>query len=142
MEAPRWQYYRAAVQQNRWRSGCDLVHNLLRRFRTLCRRAQIERYTLHDLRRSCITHWARSLPMHVVQQLAGHSDMRTTRRYYLLVQPEDLQRASVVQEALVGSVPARHLTEPHCGKERHRPVFPGRQGHRQPPSLPPPLDRR
>jgi integrase len=45
---------------------------------------------LHDLRRSTITNWAKELPIQVVQQLAGHSDISTTRKYYLAVQPEDM----------------------------------------------------
>jgi integrase len=31
--------------------------------------------------------------MHVVQELAGHSDIRTTRRYYLKVAPEFMEAA-------------------------------------------------
>jgi len=30
--------------------------------------------------------------MHVVQELAGHSDIRTTRRYYVQVEPELMKR--------------------------------------------------
>ena len=33
------------------------------------------------------------MAMHVVQELAGHSDIRTTRRYYVPVQPELLDEA-------------------------------------------------
>ncbi len=28
------------------------------------------------------------MPTHVVQELTGHSDIRTTRRYYVQVKPE------------------------------------------------------
>jgi hypothetical protein len=62
--------------------------------------------------------------------------MRTTQRYYLLVQPEDLLRASAVQEALVGSVPRQHLTEPDRSRSRRRRAFPGPQGRRRALPLP------
>jgi integrase len=78
MDHARWAYYRRRVCQERWRTGQGLVNNLLRRFKTICRRAGVAPYTIHDLRRSCITNWAQHLPVHVVQQLAGHSDMTTT----------------------------------------------------------------
>jgi len=61
-------------------------------------------YTIHDLRRSCITNWARQLPIHVVQKLAGHSDSQATETYYLSVQPEDSTKARRMQSALVGDI--------------------------------------
>lgn len=50
--------------------------------------------TLRDLRRSAITNWAMHLPIQVVQQLAGHSSINTTRQYYLSVQPEHMEMAT------------------------------------------------
>jgi len=87
-----------------WRAGQDLLNNLLKRFQRLCRRAVSRPPTLHDLRRTCITNWAGQLPIHVVQQLAGHSDMRTTQRYYLSVQPQDLDKARAIQASLLGPI--------------------------------------
>jgi integrase len=37
----------------------------------------------------------------VVQKLAGHSDIRTTRLYYLAVEENDLERARQVQEKIL-----------------------------------------
>jgi len=37
----------------------------------------------------------------VVQRLAGHSDIRTTRWYYLAVQENDLERARKVQDEIL-----------------------------------------
>lgn len=53
-------------------------------------RSQVAEVTLHDLHRSAITHWAPELPIQVVQQLAGHLDISTARKYYLAVRSEDL----------------------------------------------------
>ncbi len=105
MNQTRWAYYRRQVERGRWRAGQDLLNNLLKRFQSLCRRAASRPYTLHDLRRTCITNWAGQLPIHVVQQLAGHSDMRTTQRYYLSVQPQDLEKARAIQASLLGTLP-------------------------------------
>jgi integrase len=112
MEAGRWEFYRQRLSEKAWRRGRDLVNNQLRRFKTICRRAGVGPYTIHDLRRSCITNWAQRLPIHVVQQLAGHSDIKTTETYYLSVQPEDLAKARRVQSELVGVILANSGTDP------------------------------
>jgi len=130
MEQGRWDYYRQQVDNGLWDNGQDLVNNLLRRFKTICRRAGAGTYTIHDMRRSCITNWARSLPIHVVQQLAGHSDIKTTQQFYLSVQPDDLSKAKAVQGRMLRNIPKTDPTDPlltHLGKKR---VFPGRQGCR------------
>ena len=41
--------------------------------------ADIGSYLIHDIRLSSITNWARELPIHVVQQLAVHSDVPPRR---------------------------------------------------------------
>ena len=108
----------------------DLVNNVLRRFKTICRRAGVGPYTIHDLRRSCITNWAQHLPIHVVQQLAGHSDIKTTQQFYLAVRAEDVKKAQTVQESLLGNILPADPTDPlltHFGQKR---AFPGRRGCR------------
>lgn len=128
MDHGRWQYYKRQVQRRRWCKDQDLVNNILRRFKTLCRRAGVKQYTIHDIRRSCITNWAKRLPIHVVKELAGHSDIKTTQEYYLSIQPEDIAKAQKVQESLLGNIPQTDLTDPkltHSGQKR---VFPGRRG--------------
>jgi len=73
-----------------------VVNNLRERFNTIRRHANVAECTMHDLRRSAITNWARQLPIQVVQTLAGHTDIKTTRKYYLAVRPEDFDSASEV----------------------------------------------
>jgi len=48
----------------------------------------------------------------MVQQLAGHSDIRTTQKYYLSIQSEDIKKAQRVQSKLLGKIPASDLTDP------------------------------
>ena len=124
MEQARWDYYLRQANKGRWRDGQDLVNNLLRRFKTICRTAGTGHYTLHDMRRSCITNWASQLPIHVVQQLAGHSDIRTTQKYYLLVQPQDLQKARAIQASLLGPVPKDDIDHPVVTYSRRKRRFP------------------
>jgi len=69
-------------------------------------RSDVTECTLHDLRRSVITNWASHLPIQVVQQLAGHSDISTTRKYYLTVRPEDMVSANKVVNSIFAKSPA------------------------------------
>jgi hypothetical protein len=85
MDSDRWEYYRAAVIAKTWKPKRRLLNNVLRKFKTLCKRAGVGKFTIHDLRRSCITNWAKTQPIHVTQQYAGHSDINTTNEYYVSV---------------------------------------------------------
>jgi integrase len=67
---------------------------------------------MHDLRQSFCTNLSRAIPMHVVQELAGHSDIRTTRRYYVQVEPELMKRACRAVEAALAEA-----TETEDGSE-------------------------
>lgn len=118
----RWSYYREQVDCDLWESR-DLMNNLLRRFKTLCRKAGVPQFTIHDMRRSCITNWARKLPIHVTQHLAGHADINTTRKYCLSVQKEDIAKAKRVQKSLLGDLKPV-ATDPkltHRGRKRDFP---------------------
>lgn len=78
----------------KWTPRSELINNLGRDFSVVRRRAKVADCTIHDLRRSALTNWAEKLPIQVVQQLAGHASMTTTRKYYLAVRSEDIQSAS------------------------------------------------
>jgi integrase len=91
-----------------WKPNLDLVNNIIRDMRITYRRICVENFTLHDLRRSCITNWAQVLPVHVVQKLAGHSDIKTTQQYYLAVRKTDLEKARQFQSRILRT----DLTDP------------------------------
>jgi integrase len=65
MDERRWAYYSQQVEADEWAVGRDLMNNMLRKFKTLCRRAKVSGFPLHDLRRSCITNWAKTTLIHV-----------------------------------------------------------------------------
>ena len=46
---------------------------------------------MRDPRRAAITNWANSSPIRVVQELAGHSYVKTTQKYYLTIQEEGFE---------------------------------------------------
>jgi len=87
--------------QGTWQPDYELVNNLCRCLEVICRRAEVKFFTPHDLRRTCITNWAKKLPIQTVQHLAGHSNMMTTRKYYLSVQNSDLEAARKLQSKLM-----------------------------------------
>lgn len=82
------------LEAGKWYARSEVVNNLHERFNTIRRHANVAKCTIHDLRRSAITNWAKDLPIQVVQTLAGHADINTTRKYYLAVRPEDFVAAS------------------------------------------------
>ena len=129
MDDGRWQHYRESARAGGWRAGQDLMNNLLRRFKTICRRAGVGPYTIHDLRRSCITNWAkRGLPIHVVRQLAGHSDIKTTQKFCLSVGKDDVNKAQLIQKAVIGRLPAVDPTDQLLTNSARKRRFPGKQG--------------
>jgi integrase len=67
--------------------------NTWRDFQVIRRRADLPKFSIHDLRKSYCTNLSAVIPMHVVKELAGHSDIRTTQKYYVKVQPELIEKA-------------------------------------------------
>ncbi len=49
--------------------------------------------------------WAKKLPIQVLQILTGHSDIATTRKYYLAVRPEDLALANELVDEILARTP-------------------------------------
>lgn len=62
-----------------------MINNVLRNFKTQYKRAGIKPVgvlTVHTLRKCAGQNWADKLPMNVVKELMGHSDIATTQKYY------------------------------------------------------------
>ncbi|MGB2986328.1 MAG: tyrosine-type recombinase/integrase [Phycisphaerae bacterium] len=79
-----------------WSEGQHVVNNLDRDFKRIAKAAGVQNVRLHDLRRSCITHWTKRLTVLIVQELAGHSNIETTRKYYVKIRPADMEEAREV----------------------------------------------
>jgi len=100
----RWKHILDRRSRGTWQPDYEIINNLTRSIEVFCRRANIEYFTPHDLRRSCITNWAKRLPIQTVQFLAGHSNITTTRKYYLSVQNSDMETARDIQSKLMTSL--------------------------------------
>jgi len=69
-------------------------NNVQRGFGAIVKRAGIPRCTLHDLRRTFISHLAMAgVNEAVVKELAGHAAISTTLRYYTRIMPQALRSA-------------------------------------------------
>ena len=83
----------------------NLANNILRDFQRRVKQAGIEtagkKLTVHTLRKCCIQNWANSLPMNVVKELAGHSSIETTDRFYSAVDEMHLKAAAKVGDDLL-----------------------------------------
>ena len=99
--------------RKKWRELCKegepwlnryMVHNVLRQFKKHCKRAEIKpvaKLTIHTFRKSCGQNWADHLPMNVVKELMGHSDIATTVEFYNQVDEDHLAKAASVVQDLV-----------------------------------------
>ena len=83
-------------QLGKWtvRQGKCPLSNFRYQFLKIKEHAGIDFGTFHDLRRTCITNWfAYGLSEFEVMIMAGHSSFETTRRFYLAVRNDIIERA-------------------------------------------------
>lgn len=85
----------------------NLANNTITNFHRRVKQAGIEtsgkKLTVHVLRKCCIQNWANVLPMNVVKELAGHSDIETTNRFYSTVDEEHLNAAAQLGDKLLAT---------------------------------------
>jgi len=96
------------------RQGKCPVSNFRYQFLKILGQAGIDRGTFHDLRRTCITNWfAYGLSEFEVMIMAGHASFETTRRFYMAVRKDILERARKASaQALEAISVARALRAP------------------------------
>ncbi len=71
-----------------------ILNNFLTMYHTRCRWAGVPEDDFHALRKTAITNWLESgMPPHEVQNMAGHSSIETTIRYYAKVDRSAIDRA-------------------------------------------------
>jgi len=79
----------------------DMTNNVLTNFKRHVKKAKIEpdgQLAIHTLRKSCIQTWADYLPPNTTKELAGHSDLATTMRYYAKVDNYHRAKAAEIME--------------------------------------------
>jgi integrase len=97
----KWKKYRAIKRP--WRNQ-DMANNTLRDLRKHVERTGIKpdaQLNIHTLRKSCIQNWANELPINVTKELAGHSSITTTQKFYLQVDEYHRAKAAQIVENLV-----------------------------------------
>jgi integrase len=99
----RFERIKARLETGDWNDRKAVINNLTRGFDVIREHAGVGKCTPHDLRRSAITNWAQELPIQVVQEFAGHSNIATTREYYLKVRAEDVDRATDLMNRLLSA---------------------------------------
>jgi integrase len=77
--------------------------NIWRDFQVIREKAGLPKCSFHDLRKSYCTNLAGAVPLHVVQELAGHADIRTTRKHYVKVRDEQIDLARHALEEVMRS---------------------------------------
>jgi integrase len=105
---PPWRYdvIQKIRRKGKWSTldgNCPLT-NFDRQFIKIMKVAAIQDRTFHNLWRTCLSHWlANGLKEYEVMRLAGHSSFETTRKFYLAVREDLLDRARTASaQALAG----------------------------------------
>jgi integrase len=98
------------------RQGRCPVSNFRYQFLSILERAGIDEGTFHDLRRTCITNWfAHGLSEFEVMVMAGHSSFETTRKFYLAVRKDIIDRARKASAESLKSISVAHLLRAPSG---------------------------
>ena len=75
-------------------------------------KAGIEKGEFHDLRRTRLTNWlANGLSEFDVMTMVGHASFETTRRFYVAVRSDLLDRARKASSAALKSISAAKLLQ-------------------------------
>lgn len=117
----RYEHIQGLRRQGTWTysdSRLRVIDNFDDQFRRIKRRAEIQKGTFHDLRRTAITNWFRQgLSEHDVMRLAGHAKFETTHQFYLAVADDLVDRARQATETAVGQSLARIWRAPQNRSE-------------------------
>ena len=97
----KWQRLRQARQP--WKAKY-VINNVLRDFKVRVKKAEINpvgKFCVHTLRKCAGQNWADHLPMNVVKELMGHSNITTTAEFYSTVdRVHEKAAATAIQELL------------------------------------------
>jgi integrase len=117
----KWVRYR---EQGRTWLNQDMQNNTLVTFKRHVKKAEIKpngTLSLHTLRKSCITNWANEINNpEVVRVLAGHSDLKTTMRFYSQASTEQKAKAAAAIDHLLNTTDARVTPEGDFGHNSSR----------------------
>ena len=78
------------------RVRCRPDENWTRPFKRILEKAGIKKGKFHDLCKTFLTRWLKSMPYQELHRLAGHSDIQTTLTYYTAVGSDYIDRARAI----------------------------------------------
>lgn len=140
LTAERFAVVKAAMARGIWNGRQQVLNNFHRQFRALALAAASEVKTLaiwgevegervpvtpavscHDLRRTAITNWSKVANMATVMAMAGHSDIKTTERFYATTTEDQLDRVRRAStDALTQKTDARPTSRVAVNSESDR----------------------
>lgn len=108
----RYDHIQQARNAGEWtvRQGKCPVGNFRRQFMLILKHAGIKQGTFHDLRRTCITNWfVYGLSEYEVMIMAGHASFETTRKFYMAVRNDLIDRARKASSEAMKAISGTHL---------------------------------
>lgn len=108
----RYDYIQQLRMECKWsvQRGSNPFNNFERQFRAILRRSRISDGSFHDLRRTCLTNWlANGLREYDVMQMAGHASFETTRKFYLAVRNDLVDRTRQASSKAMEGISVAHL---------------------------------
>lgn len=84
------------------KSGHVETSTLKKQHAAALKAAQVSPFVIYDLRHTCITRWAKTMPLPIVQKLAGHTSIGTTMRYVHLNDADVVAAMKKADEAKTG----------------------------------------
>ena len=112
----RYNYIQSLRHQGKWspRRGNYPLNNFDRQFRSIRNHAGVAHGEFHDLRRTCLSNWfANGLKEFDVMRMAGHSSFETTRRFYLAIRRDLLDRTREASTASMNGIFVANLVTVH-----------------------------
>lgn len=111
---PTWRYrfIQKLRQAGRWDviKGKNPLNNFDRQRKAIMKEAGISDMSFHDLRRTCLTNWFKGgLREFDVMRMAGHSSFDTTRKFYMGIDRDLLERTRKVNAAVIEPIFGTHL---------------------------------
>jgi integrase len=110
----RYDLIQSNRQVDKWsmEQGKCPVNNFTRQFREILRMAGLKDFEFHDLRRTCLSRWLENgLSEFEVMNLAGHAKFETTRKFYLAVNSNIIDKARAALEEPLKSKSVANLLQ-------------------------------
>ncbi|HBR20532.1 MAG: hypothetical protein A2Y13_08125 [Planctomycetes bacterium GWC2_45_44] len=110
----RYEYIQKLRKQGKWnqrKASCP-ANNFRRQFQLILSHAGIEDGEFHDLRRTCLTNWFRNgLSEYDVMTMAGHSSFETTRKFYLAVRNDLIEKTKAASSKALSDMSVANLLQ-------------------------------